>query len=192
MDDVCAFREALTPETDRGCALMGAAYLDVELERLLTRHFVNEPAVVKEVLGQNRPLGSFSSRIDICYLLGLLGKKTHRDLHLIRKIRNDFAHQHKPITFAEQAIASRCNEFYHDGLNAGVTPRERYTRTVLGVLAAIHAQLIRQKPTEPKEDLVIDEELRAKHKALVEGVMAALTEKAPEADAGAAGDGGGM
>ena len=82
-DDVLDFRAALSPETDRGCALMGAAFLDVELERLLTKHFVNDPAVVKELIGQNRPLGTFSSRIDICYALGLIGKKARRDRHLL-------------------------------------------------------------------------------------------------------------
>jgi hypothetical protein len=173
-DDVIEFRGTLTPETDRGCALMAAAYLDVELEKLLAKFFVDDSSVVGELLGQSGPLGTFSSRINICYAVGLIGKKVHRDLHLIRKIRNDFAHKTGPLGFADQAIASRCSEFYSGGLSPGSDSRQHYTRTVLGVLAEIHWQMIQQKNLQPKEDLILSPELRAKHQELVTRVLAAV------------------
>jgi hypothetical protein len=44
-DKLVEFRESLTPETDRGCALMAAAFLDTKLQELLQRCFVNEPEI---------------------------------------------------------------------------------------------------------------------------------------------------
>src|SRR5438876_8972547 len=92
MREVFEFRQSLSDESDRGCALMAAAYLDAELDRLLRKYCVNNPNVQNDIFGSSRPLGTFSSRIDMCYLLGLLGPNAHRDLHLIRRVRNEFAH----------------------------------------------------------------------------------------------------
>jgi hypothetical protein len=62
LDEVVKFRQSLTSETDRGCALMAAAYLDAELEKLLSKHFVNSDKVKEEIFGHSRPLGSFSEK----------------------------------------------------------------------------------------------------------------------------------
>jgi hypothetical protein len=42
--------------------------------------------------------------------MGLLDGNTHRELHLVRKIRNEFGHQHEPPSFATDAIKKRCTE----------------------------------------------------------------------------------
>lgn len=141
MDEVFEFRQSLNAETDRGCALMAAAYLEAELQKLLAKYFVNNEAVQKEIFGHSRPLGSFSSRIDIAYLLGLIGPNAHRDLHLIRRVRNEFGHVPTPIDFNDPALASRCNELYHDACGKKVPPRTKFTRVTLGVLGIIHANL---------------------------------------------------
>jgi len=90
LDQVIRFRLSLEVETDRGCALMAGAYLDSELKKLLKNHLVSNEKIQDELFELSRPLGTFSSRIDPAYLLGLIGPQAHRDLHLIRKIRNDF------------------------------------------------------------------------------------------------------
>jgi hypothetical protein len=46
-----------------------------------------------DLLNGDSPLSSFSSRINICYRLGLIEPKFTRALHLVRKIRNIFAHE---------------------------------------------------------------------------------------------------
>jgi hypothetical protein len=51
----------------------------------------------------------------------------------------------------------------------------------MGVLSAIHVKLIRMKSSEAEDDLVIDNELRAKHKLLVDGMMRALEQEEPSA-----------
>jgi hypothetical protein len=57
--EVFAFRSSLNQETDRGCALMAAAYLDTELEWLLKGHFVADSKVVNNLLNIRAPWGLF-------------------------------------------------------------------------------------------------------------------------------------
>ena len=56
------------------------------------------------------PLGTLSSRIDVCYLAKIINKDIHNELHLIRKIRNQFGHVAEEILFPPRKflIAVRC------------------------------------------------------------------------------------
>jgi hypothetical protein len=100
-------------------------------------------------------------------LLGFVGAKAHRDLHLIRKIRNDFGHVPTPIDFNDQSISARCRELYH-ALDTSIPPRKKFTRVVLGVLAVLHGGLFRVNTIEEAKDLNIDNEARERHKRLLE------------------------
>jgi DNA-binding MltR family transcriptional regulator len=40
----------------------------------------------------DRPLSSFSVKIKICYAMDLIGEWVYRDLEIVRKLRNYFAH----------------------------------------------------------------------------------------------------
>lgn len=42
------------------------------------------------------------------FLLGLLPKNIYNDLGILRKLRNDFAHNEKSITFETDYIKNRC------------------------------------------------------------------------------------
>src|SRR5262245_33803219 len=107
LEEVSEFRSSLTPETDRGCALMAAAYLSNQLVRLLRATLVEDEDVIDELFRHLGPLGSFSGCIEMCYALGLLPSEVRRDLHLIRKIRNDFGHVARTLTFEDPGIANR-------------------------------------------------------------------------------------
>jgi hypothetical protein len=84
------------------------------------------------------PLGSFSARIELCYALGLSPKQVRRDLILIRKIRNDFAHQAKTLTFDDPGIADRCAELFYSMLGAPARPRPKFTNAVMAICAVLH------------------------------------------------------
>jgi hypothetical protein len=99
----------LENETDRGAALVGAAWLDATLESMLSQFLIDEPPKVDRLFSQNGPLSTFSARIDMTYCLGFYGPKTYHDLHLIREIRNDFAHHIEEATFNDQSIRDRCD-----------------------------------------------------------------------------------
>jgi hypothetical protein len=52
-------------------------------------------------------LGSFASRIDIAYALGLITPAQKSDLNIIKRLRNAFAHAVKDIRFADPIISAQ-------------------------------------------------------------------------------------
>jgi hypothetical protein len=105
------FHEQFEGESDRACVILGAAALDEELRTLLRAFFVPSPTESDSLLdGANAPLGSFSSRIDAAHRLGLISARFARDLHVIRRIRNAFAHDISNCRFDNQAVGDRVAE----------------------------------------------------------------------------------
>ena len=102
----------LAGESDRGLALAGAAMLDDAIEVLLKAHFLDKPKVVKSIIGPDRPIGTFSSRIKVAYILGLLEESEFLDLELIRKIRNDCAHSRSDVDFSAAPHKDRIAELH--------------------------------------------------------------------------------
>lgn len=137
-DAAVEFRSTLNEETDRGCALMAAAHLDDRLGELLTSYFVDDPKVAKDLLGQSRPLGTFSARIDVAYSVGLLSRDEHKALHLIRKIRNDFGHVAKPLSFENPVISGRCKSLDQLSFLSRSNHKAMFTGAVMSVLAGIN------------------------------------------------------
>src|SRR5919205_315616 len=80
-------------ETDRAAVILGAAKLDYILYQILQKYLIPNVGSRDELLEGDSPLSSFSSKINICYRLGLIDAEFTRALHLIRKIRNAFAHE---------------------------------------------------------------------------------------------------
>jgi len=103
------FRTSLNQESDRGSVLMAAAFIEDKLGCLLESYFIQNDKVSKRLLRGNGPLATFSSKIDLSFLLGLIPENILNDLHLLRKIRNDFAHTASKITFETPAIKDRTN-----------------------------------------------------------------------------------
>ena len=102
--------EEFQGESDRACAVLAAAFLDQLLEKLLRAFFIDNKKVISKLLYDQRPLGNFSSRIHAAFALDLIADVEYRDLHLIRKIRNDFAHQLVGLSFKSSKIENRCLE----------------------------------------------------------------------------------
>jgi hypothetical protein len=150
------FRELLDGESDRGCGLAAAAYLDSELARLLRGYLVDDKKVLDGLFDASGALSSFSSRIDLAYLLGLIPPIAARDLHLIRKIRNEFAHIPGNLTFEYPSIASRCKELHHDIFKEDLPPRDKFMRVATGVAAFIHVAIITKPRCIPADNLDIN------------------------------------
>ena len=102
------FLKEFQAETDRGAALVGAALLDKQLHDLLRSHLLDKKESLELLEGGSAPLGTFSARIKASYCLGLITDLEHRELQLIRKVRNEFAHQTHGLTFQNEKIASLC------------------------------------------------------------------------------------
>ncbi len=97
--------------SDRSFALVASSMIDELLLQLLRAHFIPQYNNGSDrILGNNSPLGTFSARIDICQRLGLLSSQFCRNLNLVRKIRNEFAHSFEEITFETPQICDRVTE----------------------------------------------------------------------------------
>jgi len=58
---------------------------------------------------ENRgPIGTFESRIDMAFMLGLISENERRILNLIRKIRNEFSHSAEHIDFESSRVKDMC------------------------------------------------------------------------------------
>lgn len=80
-------------ESDRAAVILGAAKLDYLLFQLVDRALVPNYSKDDDLLDDNRPLSSFSARISLAYRLGMIDASFAKALHLVRKIRNEFAHK---------------------------------------------------------------------------------------------------
>lgn len=95
-------------ESDRGSALVAAAMLDERLEEILTAFLVESKTSTELLSGYNAPLGTFSSRANAAFALGLIQDNEFKEITLIRKIRNEFGHDWQPKSFETGAIANLC------------------------------------------------------------------------------------
>ena len=108
LDDMQGFGEEFGNETDRAFAILGAALLDECLRELIAGFLIDDSGEVDEVLGVERPLGSFSSRVRASYCMGLISELAYHDLKVVNKIRNRFAHDLHGLSFDSQQIADMC------------------------------------------------------------------------------------
>lgn len=104
--DINAFSGPFRAESDRACAVLGAALVDERLRQLFDRrlHYSNDALLL-----HSGALGSFSSRITVARALMWIADDVRFDLDQIRDIRNRFAHNaNHELSFADQSIADRC------------------------------------------------------------------------------------
>ena len=107
-----SIKHAWETETDRGLALVMAAYFDDLLDELLRRSLIDDNAVVKRLLDSDRAVSTFSARIDLAYAMGLITKGLYKTLHQIREIRNHFAHVGGARDFNDTGMKDRCDALH--------------------------------------------------------------------------------
>ena len=113
------FYYRLNEESERGSAIIVATLMDDALQQLLRAKLVPSPERNDELFdGAYAPLSSFSAKIDFAYRVGAIGPGTRSSLHLVRKIRNEFAHSSTDITFESRSVHSRIQELFK--LNRGL------------------------------------------------------------------------
>lgn len=147
-----AFRSILTTESDRGCALYATSYLDKALSDLLYCALAYDKNIEKDLFEGNAPLAQFSARIKFCFYLGKISKIERRDLDLLRKIRNEFAHSADAITFENEKISNQCRELSFTYHEKDTRPRNHFTASCLGILANIHRETLLCQAPQIKED----------------------------------------
>ncbi|MBU1182375.1 MAG: hypothetical protein ABIJ52_13055 [Pseudomonadota bacterium] len=107
------FLEMLSHESERGSVIIAAAIMDEGLEQLLKAKLIPSSEKNDELFnGAYAPLENFSAKIDLAYRMKLITLKRRSSLHLIRKLRNDFAHSHIYIHFESHKMHSRVHELF--------------------------------------------------------------------------------
>lgn len=85
--------EEINVKSDRALVITIGSILDTQLESLLKSFFIKDNKRDEKLFNNNSPLSNFSSKISMCYYLGIISKYEYEALEIIRKIRNIFAHE---------------------------------------------------------------------------------------------------
>jgi len=108
-DDWETFLDEFAHESDRASAVLGAAYLDELLEKLIASFLIDDKKAIDILLSPSKPyapLSSFSAKIIMAYCLGLIDKIQYDDLNITKRIRNLFAHGLHGLDFQDEKISS--------------------------------------------------------------------------------------
>jgi hypothetical protein len=94
MRSVARITNEFREDNDRAVIIIGAINIDNLLRRLIEQSLLPKRCKQEdELFDGESPLSTFSSKIDLCYRIGLIDKGFASSLHLLRKIRNDCAHK---------------------------------------------------------------------------------------------------
>lgn len=94
----------LSGESDRAVAIVGGSYIELSLTDALKVYLHRNKKIANDLFAMSGPLGSFSSKIDLGYLVGIYGSAAHSDFVAVKKIRNAFAHSLEVADFKTEKV----------------------------------------------------------------------------------------
>ena len=127
-------------EDERGLVLSASAYAEDCLGRILSAYLRKGEPSKGLIEGFNAPLGTLAARLKAGYAIGILSREQYRDLDLMRKIRNEFAHQWEGCSFDNGKIAGWIYAMSESRIGSpgkAKSPRQRFA----GIMACIMAEL---------------------------------------------------
>jgi hypothetical protein len=108
------FYEQLRVESERGSAIVGAVFIEEALEKMLKALLIAPAGKDDELFNSSySALRSFSAKIDVAYRTGLISPRVQKSLHIIRDLRNDFAHLSLQINFETQSVRDRIRNLFN-------------------------------------------------------------------------------
>jgi DNA-binding MltR family transcriptional regulator len=158
------FRSQMQRESDRSCVLIVGSVLDTVLkERLFKKCVQGKAELQKKLFDVGGPFSSFASKIEWLFCTGEISKPVRDDLHIVRQLRNQCAHDweefalnkivedrflarmnaHSWITSAAQFILD--SEQKHATHNVEVDPRVQFTfmsSILISTLNAVHTKTL--------------------------------------------------
>jgi hypothetical protein len=102
-----AFEELRDEPNDRAVAIVGATLIELFLQEAICRRLLPMSKAHQDALFLDEYGYTFASKIDLGLSLGLYGNKVKTDLHRIKKVRNEFAHNLNR-SFKSDEIAKVC------------------------------------------------------------------------------------
>lgn len=100
--------DTIETDSDRAAAIIAATIVERRLMQLFELRTVYDEKVNARLFMPSGPLGSFSTKIDLCRLMGWISSDAHRELVCLKDIRNAFAHHLQIKDFKSQKIADKC------------------------------------------------------------------------------------
>jgi len=123
--------EQVEYDSDRAAGIVAGSIIERRLEQALKSIMKKQNKAASDFLFRpSGPLGSFKTKIDLAYLLGLLSDDAYKDLTNLKNIRNDFAHELELDTFDKPTIKDRCANFVLVDRHVGPVP-DRSTHEIL-------------------------------------------------------------
>ncbi|MFH1093356.1 MAG: MltR family transcriptional regulator [Candidatus Omnitrophota bacterium] len=104
-------QDELKTESDRAVAIIIGAEIDNALIKFLRENLRKKNKNGISLFSSTAPLGNFAARIEILYRLKIIDEIVHHDLHLLRNIRNKFAHGTHGLKFSSEKISKKIKEF---------------------------------------------------------------------------------
>jgi hypothetical protein len=114
-DALFRFYASIIEEGDRALPIVCFSYLEAEMERLMRRAMMFSTYNDKLFNGFG-PLNTTDARIEVAYALGWIDEEVRGDLVLLKRIRNDFAHNFIEAGLEDEKVAHRLSE--HSGLKS--------------------------------------------------------------------------
>lgn len=106
------FVNEIKNESDRAAVILGTSQLDVLLYQLIEGFLLPSTSSRDDLLDGDKPLASFSARINFAYRVGLIDAEFVRALHIVRKIRNSYAHEVSGVSLTTGPHRDRIRELF--------------------------------------------------------------------------------
>ena len=136
LKEFAPFLDDINRESERGAVLISVSYLERQLKEIVSAFLCEGDASARLLDGFNAPLGTFAARAAAAAALGLISGREYRELETIRKIRNQFAHDHR-TSFSDRGIADRCRNLAFSAKDYGdvvVDSRGQFTTATLALI----------------------------------------------------------
>ncbi|MCF8476655.1 MAG: hypothetical protein K9G60_06470 [Pseudolabrys sp.] len=160
--DIEAILDDLKDENDRAVALVGASLVEHALQEAIRSVLrpideKEDPQLLERTFGQGGLFPGLSRKILGAFMLKIIGRQTRRDLELINKIRNTFAHDMNPLDFLDERVKNQCSELrMPKGSLAEGDPRREYHVTVQCYSATLTLWSIRELLQETERLEILD------------------------------------
>lgn len=144
------FFSSLVQESDRGCVLVGAAFIDEGLEILLRSKTLHDTLTVKvcvdPLFAGLGPLRSFWAKTQLCRALDIIDDWMYEDLEKIRNLRNLFAHSYENADFDDQRVIALT-----EGLMSADKAVREFAKSPTTEMGAVAKEQERPRQTAKKE-----------------------------------------
>jgi len=150
-DSLNRFMRLVHGQDDHAMVLSVATFIEDTLGRLLLAYFRNCKATRELIEGFNAPLGSLGTRIKAVYAFGLANDAQFKDMEILRRIRNRFAHNWEGVSLQDndiKAMIGQLSGYTFDQKPIEGAERERLLATLTAVCVELQVFVRRLEMNE--------------------------------------------